>query len=108
MITEPSAFTTHALRFPDSDELDCEGRIGERCTVANGEPAFAIHLVRGFGKPNRLVCERHSPFANIYVPCTRCGEKPALRGESIEVDPLCIDCLREIVTEAAGKAFAGE
>lgn len=107
-ITEPSAYTTLALRFPTDEHADCQGRIGEPCAIAGGMPAYAIHEVKGFGCPNRLVCEFHSPFANIYVPCTRCGEKPALRGKSIEEDPVCIDCLREMAILAADKTFTGE
>lgn len=34
------------------------------------------------------------PIRPKTVPCTRCGKNPAPAPTSIEVDPLCADCLR--------------
>lgn len=94
-------YITESLRFPDEEDTDCQGESEAMpCEVADGEPAFAIHLWDG--KP---VCGHHSPVDNIYVPCAVCGERPAYKPEVIEQDPMCQPCLRQAVEKAAEAAF---
>lgn len=93
---------TDLLRFVEGDEVDCRGNLDTNmpCIMANGKPAYAIHLWN-----TEPVCSWHSPVGNIYVPCTKCGEKPALRPESVEEDPLCRTCLQAMMAKAAEASF---
>lgn len=87
-------YLTENLRFADGDTF-CRPSDGNGnsfdCRAADGEAALAIHIWNG-----RPLCAVHSPFDNIYVPCTRCGEKPAPKPQNIEADPVCTDCIREM------------
>lgn len=85
------AYITAALRFPD-DEILCRGdRWQQGCAAADGEAAYAIHTFEG-----KHYCGYHSPFDNKYAPCRNCGEKPALKPQSTEADPVCDDCMVKI------------
>lgn len=87
-----TAYATATLRFADGD-APCQGRAPGSlsapftCRAADGETAIAIHTVDGIN-----LCAYHSPFDNKYIPCTSCGEKPALAGDSRDEDPVCADC----------------
>lgn len=84
------------LRFADGEETECK--------VKNGCDEYAIHMV-GVMAPRVPLCATHSPFPNIYVPCTRCGEKPAEKPESIEEDPMCLGCIKEVIREVADRSM---
>jgi hypothetical protein len=90
---------TNSLRFPKGDEIDCTAW-GKGCTVAEGLPAFAIHLVNG-----EPLCEIHSPHANLYVPCSVCEELPAYAPERDEEETACQPCLRKMIEKAAEETF---
>lgn len=51
----------------------------------------AIHTVAG-----RSYCADHSPYENIYIPCTRCGTRPVINPNDIEIDPVCFTCQRQM------------
>ncbi|MEU0627742.1 hypothetical protein [Streptomyces sp. NPDC005989] len=90
------AYITTGLRFP-TDEIQCRGDRWRRgCAAADEGAGYAIHTFEG-----NHYCGYHSPFDNQYVPCHNCGEKPALKAQSPDDDPICDDCLIEInqVTE---------
>lgn len=76
--TFPIPYIENALRFTE-EGIDCKGDTWQRgCAAADGEPAFAVHTIDG-----KHYCPYHSPFDNIYVPCTRCGERPVNKPASL-------------------------
>lgn len=90
------------LRFVVDDGVEC--RAGEGCTEGgDGLPAFAIHRVGIMG--GTPMCATHSPFPNIYVPCTRCGEKPCEKPDSIEEDPMCLACIKAVIQGVADRSM---
>lgn len=82
------------LRFNDDDTVLCKGGEFERFECG----AIAIHFWNGDPR-----CAVHSPVDNVFVPCTRCGEKPAYRGESVEVDPVCPPCASALTNHGPEK-----
>lgn len=90
-------YITEGLRFAPDDTI-CQPITGMgrefKCNYNGEGPAMAIHTWRG-----RNLCAYHSPFDNKYVPCTRCGIKPALAPKSIEEDPVCEDCKIELARQ---------
>lgn len=90
------------LRFVTDDAVEC--RAGEGCTEGgDGLPAFAIHRVGIMG--GTPMCATHSPFPNTFVPCTRCGVKPCEKPDSIEDDPMCLDCIKATLREVADRSM---
>lgn len=79
------------------------------CAGNEGAPNDAVHTWEG-----RHYCAYHSPFdltdeeraaiearkvdetTNEVVLCGRCGINWAKKPKSIEIDPLCPDCIREL------------
>jgi hypothetical protein len=48
----------------------------------------------------------HAQLTNT-VPCTRCGRVEVIAPDSVEDDPLCPQCIRDLMNEAADKVMMG-
>lgn len=84
------------LRFPPAG-TKC-GRCGIT-PIHNGGSNEATVTYRG-----KHYCPFHSPVGEVYVPCTKCGEKPVVKALHIEEDPVCDDCIRLMIDQAKDQA----